>query len=102
MSDLDRQTLDHLTKLCHIHCSEEEQESFFADLKKILSYIELLEEVNTEHVSPCNHVLKNMTNVFRKDLPGETLSNEEFLSNAPNHTGGMIRVPPILSNTEAN
>ncbi|HCJ83322.1 MAG TPA: Asp-tRNA(Asn)/Glu-tRNA(Gln) amidotransferase subunit GatC, partial [Parachlamydiales bacterium] len=47
-------------------------------------------------VAPCNHVLPQLKNVLREDRAQETLSREEFLKNAPQHIGGMIRVPPVI------
>ena len=96
MTKLDKETIQQLTRLCRIDCTEEEQESLLKDLKKILTYIEQLQQINTENIPPCNHVLEDMTNVMREDSVGEVLDREKFLSNAPSHIGGMIRVPPVI------
>lgn len=96
MVKLDKETIKQLTRLCRIDCTEEEQEALLKDLKKILDYFELLEQVDTEDVPPCNHVLENMTNVMREDIIGQVLDREVFLANAPSHIGGMIRVPPVI------
>ncbi|MBA3957136.1 MAG: Asp-tRNA(Asn)/Glu-tRNA(Gln) amidotransferase subunit GatC [Parachlamydiaceae bacterium] len=98
MAKLDKQTIAKLTKLCRIDCNEAEQEALLGDLKKILDYIELLQEIDTEGVPPCNHVLADMVNVTREDTVGATMPRETFLSNAPSHVGGMVRVPPIIKN----
>lgn len=96
MAELNKETIKHLTHLCRIDCTEEEQETLLHDLQKILNYIKQLQEIDTEHVNPCNHVLEDMHNVMREDSVGETLNRDVFLANAPAHVGGMIRVPPIL------
>jgi aspartyl-tRNA(Asn)/glutamyl-tRNA(Gln) amidotransferase subunit C len=96
MAKLDKETIKKLTRLCRIDCTEEEQESLLKDLEKILSYIEQLQEVNTDNVPPCNHVLENMANVTREDVVGDVLNREAFLANAPSHIGGLIRVPPVF------
>lgn len=96
MADLDKETVKKLTRLCRIECSEEEQEALLVDLKKIVKYMELLQKIDTENVVPCNHVLEEITNVFREDLIGQTLSREAFLANSPAQIGGMIRVPPVI------
>ena len=85
-----------LTKLCRLSCSEDEKVDFLKSLDNILKYIETLSSVNTDGVPPCNTVLETLSNVMRDDTPGEVLSREEFLSNAPAHTGGMVRVPPVM------
>lgn len=96
MADLDKETVKNLTRLCRIECSDEEQDALLVDLKKIVKYMELLQEIDTEDVNPCNHVLEEITNVFREDIVGETLSREAFLANSPSQIGGMIRVPPVI------
>lgn len=96
MAKLDKETIVQLTRLCRIDCTEEEQEALLQDLKKILDYIEQLQQIETENVPPCNHVLENMANVMREDIIKEVLNRESFLANAPSHIGGMIRVPPVI------
>ncbi len=96
MAKLDKETIKQLTRLCRIDCTEEEQESLLNDLKKILEYIEQLQQINTENVPPLNHVLEGMANVMREDIVGQVLDRESFLANAPSHIGGMIRVPPVI------
>jgi aspartyl-tRNA(Asn)/glutamyl-tRNA(Gln) amidotransferase subunit C len=96
MADLNKKTIQDLIQLCRIDCTEEEQEKLFTDLKNILAYIEQLDEVNTENVRPCNHVLEGAANVMRDDIVDTTLSRDDFLANAPSQVGGMIRVPPVI------
>ena len=96
MAKIDRKTIQNLTKLCRIECTEAEQESLTQDLQNILQYIELLQELDTENVKPCDHVLEGIVNVTREDAVGETLPREAFLANAPSQVGGMIRVPTVI------
>jgi len=96
MRHLNKDSIKKLSKLCRIDCSENEQESLLNDLEKILSYVDQLQEVDTENVPVCNHVLADMANVMREDSVGETIPREVFLALAPEHTGGMVRVPPVI------
>ena len=96
MSQLNQETIAYLTRLSRIDCSDEEQKKLLIDLKKILAYVDQLQEVDTEDVAPCNQVLENTYNVMREDIPEEPLSRELFLTNAPSHIGGMIRIPPVF------
>lgn len=96
MADISKEQLMNLATLSRIHCGEEEQKELIADLAKILDYIAQLDEVATEGVKPCNHVLEAMENVTREDTPEQTLAREAFLSNAPDQIGGMIKVPPVI------
>lgn len=99
MSKLDKETVQYLSRLSRIECTEEEQNALLNDLKKILDYVEQLQEIDTENVAPCCHVLEGMANVLREDVVGGVMDRQLFLDNAPSHIGGMIRVPPILKQT---
>lgn len=96
MPHLSEESVYKLTKLCRIKCTEEERAALLKDLEKILDYFDQIEEVDTEGVEPCNHVLAEVFNVMRDDLPGECLSRELLLSNAPEHRDGFFIVPPVI------
>ena len=97
MAHFDHQTLEHLKKLCKIDCSAEEDRDLLSSLGRVLEYIEQLKEVPTENTQPCRYVLRGMLkNQMRDDTPSDLLSREQFLANAPDQIGGMVRVPPIL------
>ncbi|MCE2982112.1 MAG: Asp-tRNA(Asn)/Glu-tRNA(Gln) amidotransferase subunit GatC [Parachlamydia sp.] len=101
MAQLDKETIKNLTRLCRIDCTEEEQAALLESLKKILNYIDLLNEIDTKDVPPCDHVLEEIVNVLRDDEIEDGLSRELFLNNAPSHIGGMIRVPTIIKQNQA-
>ena len=94
---MDREGLKHLASLCRIEVDEAQAESLAGDLKKILHYIEQLQEVDTEGVEPCYSVHEGFTSPMRADETDTTLDRETFLNNSPSHIGGMIRVPPVFN-----
>lgn len=85
-----------LSRLCRISCTEEEKKNLSKSIEDVLSYMEQLQEIDTEGVPPCLTVLETLTNEMREDIPEEPLSRDLFLANAPSHVGGMIRVPPVF------
>lgn len=91
------ETLHYVTGLCRIRCTEEETKDLLGSINKILSHIEHLQEIDTEGFEPVYTVIEKRENVFREDIPARTLSREDFLKNAPEHIGGMIRVPKVFS-----
>lgn len=97
MAQLDEKTLEHLTRLCRVRCSQEEKNQLLNDLQQIFDYIEQLSDINTDGVEPCNSVL-DLTNVFREDLvvEDERLDRDYFLENAPDSDAGFIRVPTVI------
>ena len=94
---MDKETLEKLTQLSRIECSEEDQERLLGDLQKVLGYVEQLQEVNTEGVEPCYQVSEGLVCPQREDEVGPTLDREEFLKNSPSHIGGMVRVPTVIT-----
>jgi aspartyl-tRNA(Asn)/glutamyl-tRNA(Gln) amidotransferase subunit C len=88
--------IEKLSKLCRIACSEEEKEILRQNLSKVLGYIDQLKQIETNGIPPCNTVLKDLFSVLREDEVADTLSRETFLANAPQHVGGMVRVPPVI------
>jgi len=93
---MDEKEFAKLAKLCRIETTEEEKKAFIGGLKKVLTYIEQLQEIDTEGVATCNHVLETISNVMREDEVGDILPRDLFLANAPSHVGGMVRVPPVI------
>ncbi len=97
MADFDHQTLESLKKLCRIECTEEENREIQGNLARVLEYVAQLNEVNTEGTKTCRYVLRGMLrNQMREDEVKDLLPREQFLANAPDQIGGMIRVPPVL------
>ena len=96
MSDLNEENVKHLSRLCRIELTDKEVASLFADLKRILDYVEQLQEVDVSELSPHSHIEEQGVGSLRKDVVGEHLPREVFLANAPDQVGGMIRVPPVI------
>jgi aspartyl-tRNA(Asn)/glutamyl-tRNA(Gln) amidotransferase subunit C len=90
--------MNQLKKLCRIEFSKEEEQSLEESLNRVLEYVHKLNEVDTENVKPCRFVHPSLHNTtLREDIPKEPLSREQFLSNAPDQIGGMIKTPPVLT-----
>ena len=96
MAELNREAVKKISELCRIGCTEEEITSLLHDLEEILDYVEQLKEVNTNNVTPCNHVLKDIENVMREDTVSKTMPRDTFLANAPEQVSGLIKVPTVI------
>lgn len=97
MTQLNRETIHYLSELSRIACTEQEELSLLHDLKQIVSYMDLLNELDTDGVIPCHTVLEKLTQTpTREDVAAATLSQKKFLDNAPQKTGGFVRVPTVL------
>lgn len=93
---ISREEVEYIANLARIKMEQEELEKFTTQLDKILEYINKLNELDTEKVSPTSHIV-NLKNVVRQDrITGESLSNEEATQMAPDKEKEFIRVPKII------
>ena len=90
-----KQEVDHVAKLARLELSEQEKEKLTDQLSNILTYVEKMSELDTKGVEPTSHVL-DISNVMRDDAPGESLSQERALGNAPDKAAGHYKVPKII------
>lgn len=96
MSTAGDASAEYLANLCLIKLNDQEKETLGHNLKKILEYMDMLNEVDTSDVPPCTNVLESVINVMGEDLEGRPFDRELFFRNAPDHVGGMIKVPPVI------
>lgn len=96
--ELSRKQLEFLSWSSSLDLSEEEIQVLQLDLKKILTYVENLQELDTDHIEPMISPLDNIIgNCVREDLVDQNISTEQvLLNNAPSHTAKMIRVPTVI------
>ena len=87
--------LQQVVKLARIELTPTEQERLGPQLEEILKYVEKLKELDVEGVEPMAHAVP-LTNVLREDEPGESLSHEAALRNAPKTANGLFIVPKIV------
>lgn len=85
----------HLADLARIAMSEEELAHMAGDLSSILANVARVSEVATDEVPATSHPIP-LSNVMREDTVGETLTNEQALSGAPQSEDGKFLVPQIL------
>jgi aspartyl-tRNA(Asn)/glutamyl-tRNA(Gln) amidotransferase subunit C len=84
-----------VASLARLKLSPDEREQMAAQLARVLEYVEILNEVDTDDVEPMAHAVE-VTNVLRADEPGESLPREAALANAPKTDSECFLVPPIL------
>ncbi len=95
MAKITLEDVDYVAGLAHLTLNPETREAMARDLGSILEYIDQLERLDTSGVEPMMHVL-DVTNVYREDTVGESLSQEDAFKNAPKTDGEYFLVPKIL------
>jgi aspartyl-tRNA(Asn)/glutamyl-tRNA(Gln) amidotransferase subunit C len=91
-SDLD---VAYVARLARINLTEAEAKTFQKQLDDVLKYVEKLRQADVTRVEAAAHALP-VFNVFREDAPGECLTAEQALSNAPRKANGLFIVPKVV------
>ena len=84
-----------VAELARLELSDSDVETMARQLSAIVEYINQLQQVNTDGVEPLAHAL-DLHDVFRDDVPGQSLSQDEALANAPARKDNFYRVPPVF------
>jgi aspartyl-tRNA(Asn)/glutamyl-tRNA(Gln) amidotransferase subunit C len=87
--------IDKLARLSMLQFNEVEREEIKADLQKIIGFVDKLKELDTTGVEPLMHMSENV-DVLREDIPGNMLTREEALKNAPHHDDQYFKVPKVI------
>lgn len=95
MSEISAEQVAHLAQLARIQLSPEEITSLTAELGSIVDSVAKVSEVATPDVPATSHPIP-LVNVFRPDVVGETLTQEQALGGAPEHDGSRFKVSAIL------
>ena len=96
MSSISINDVKKLSTLSALALSDEQVEAMRQELMQILDYFEMLNEVDTENVTPTYQVT-GLANVMREDVVSSTqLPQEELLKNTPLTEQGLIKVPRVL------
>lgn len=92
---IDDNLIKYLEELSRLELTKEEEERAKGELTKILGYIDMLNELDTENVEAMSHPFP-YTNNFREDECKESTERELILKNAPQQKDGCFKVPTTV------
>ena len=92
---VDKETLRKIAHLARLEFEEKDEEEMIDSLTEILSWVEQLEEVDTEGVEPLTTMSKEV-NVLREDKASNKLDQQSALQSAPKSDSTYFRVPKVL------
>ena len=75
--------------------AEKEKEEAKADMEKMLDYIDVLNELDTDGIEPMSHVFP-VNNVFREDVVTNGDGSSDTLANAPLMKDQSFKVPKTI------
>jgi len=95
MPSIGRDDVARLADLARIQLTDEEVDRLAGEFDSIIDAVASVSEVATADVPATSHPIP-MTNVFREDVVGRTLTQQQALSGAPEAEDGRFAVPQIL------
>lgn len=88
--------LEHIAKLSRLELKPEEEEKLANQLSETTSYIDVLQELDTQNVLPTSQV-NNKKNVFRDDIIEPSLTQQQALSQASDTYNGYFKTSATIS-----
>lgn len=93
--EINDETVDKLAHLARLEFSATDKEDIKKDLSRIITWIDKLNELDTDKVEPLIY-MSNEINVLRNDEVNNSVSHENALLNAPKKDSDYFRVPKVL------
>ena len=91
--------MDHLENLARLKFDEDERRVIMEDMRKILEYMELLDEVDVSGLDETYTVVES-ANEFRKDEVHEFDGTDKIKKNFPRREGDFVLIPSIHGSTK--
>lgn len=90
-----KKEVEKIAELALLKFSDEELDNLTPQMNEILSFMEKLNEIDTEKVKPLSHPVEQV-NVFRNDNLKTSISTEEALKNALDKDENHFRIPKVI------
>ena len=94
---VDKDTVDKLATLAKLEFENEAKEGIINDLNRVLTFIDKLNELDTEGVEPLIYMTDEV-NVMREDEVRTEITQEQALQNAPEKDSDYFRVHKVIDN----
>ncbi len=96
MSSITNEDIAKLAALARLEMSDTELAAMQGELVEILSYVEMLQDADTDGLEPTYQV-HELSNVLRPDeLPSSQIQPKELLKNLPQRSGDYIKVKRMI------
>ena len=94
------ETARHVARLARLAPDEAELERVARELGDVLDHVEALQELDVSAVDPMYSPVP-IVNHLAPDTPGDTLSTDAALANAPQREGPLVAVTRVLDEDAA-
>jgi aspartyl-tRNA(Asn)/glutamyl-tRNA(Gln) amidotransferase subunit C len=91
--------IDHIAKLARLKLTVNEIEMLAVDMKKIIGYVDSINELDLEGTEPTSHVMP-VANVYRDDIVLPSFDRDMILANAKSSKNGCFKVSNVVGKDE--
>ena len=92
---IDKDTVKHISKLARISLDEKKVDSLSKDLTSIMKFIENLNKLNTDKISPLTSIINDSLK-SRKDEVKDGKIRDQILKNSPEKNEEFFVVPKVI------
>lgn len=92
---LNESDIDKIAVLAKLKPTEDEKKRLLHDLNRVLEYMEIINELDTDNVAEMSHPDKSPT-PLRQDVVKPSLDHDLVVKNAPMVKDGLIAVPKVI------
>ena len=92
---IDKDTVKHISKLARISLDEKKINNLTKDLSSIMKFIEKLNELNTDKITPLTSII-NTSLQTRDDDVKDGKIRDQILKNSPEKNEEFFVVPKVL------
>lgn len=92
---INKETLEKIAHLARLEFDEKSEQKMLQDMNNMLTFVEKLQELNTDHVEPLQSMSFEV-NQLREDKVGKHLAHDKGLKNAPKKDADYFRVPKVI------
>ena len=92
---IDTKTVDEVAHLARLEFDEKSKPEIIKDMNNMLSFVEKLNELNTENIEPLIY-MSDEVNILREDEVKSEMTQQEALMNAPEKDSDYFKVPKVV------
>lgn len=93
--EITNEILDYISKLAKLELTEEERKQEIKDMQSIVSYMDILNTLDTSQVETTSHIYPTR-NIFREDIVKSSYDKDEILLNAAEKEDNFYKVPKTV------
>ena len=92
---IDLKTIKHIAKLSRISVSEEKAKKLAGDLNSIFDFIEKLNELKTEKITPLTSIAETKLKLRHDEIKSKNI-REQIVKNSPEKNEDYFVVPKVI------